>query len=117
MVLVDTSVWERFLLGRAPFAGGLDELLDRDEVLAHELVHGELLLGDRGRPGLLASYDKLLRAPTVPHEEVLELVRSRKLWGHGIGWLDAHLLASALTTKSPLWTADARLAALAEELN
>lgn len=117
MVLVDTSVWVRFLSGRAPFAGGLDELLDRDEVLAHELVHGELLLGARGRATLLASYEKLLRAPTVPHSEVLELVRSRKLWGRGIGWVDAHLLGSALISQSPLWTADARLAALAEELN
>ena len=118
MVLVDTSVWVRFLAGRAPFAGGLDELLERGEVLAHELVQGELLLGDRGgRPALLASYQKLLRAPTIPHQEVLELVRSRKLVGRGIGWIDAHLLGSALVAQAPLWTADARLAGLADELH
>src|SRR3954469_1133796 len=53
MVLVDTSVWIRFLAGRTPFATALDALLDQGEVLAHELVYGELLIGDRGgRPAL-----------------------------------------------------------------
>jgi predicted nucleic acid-binding protein len=117
MVLVDTSVWVRFLAGRLPFAHELDQLLDRGEVLAHELVHGELLLGDRGgRPTLLGSYQKLPRALALPHEEVLELVRSRKLSGRGIGWIDAHLLGSALVAQSPLWTADTRLGAVAREL-
>ncbi len=118
MVLVDTSVWIRFLLGRAPFAAALDALLDRDEVLAHELVFGELVIGDRGgRPALLASYEKLLRAPTVSHAEVVELVRARKLQGRGVGWIDVHLLASALVARTVLWTADPRLADLANELH
>ena len=117
MVLVDTSVWIRFLAGRAPFAAGLDALLDRDEVLAHELVLGELLIGDRGgRTALLASYEKLFRAPTVSHSEVVEFVRSRKLYGRGVGWIDVHLLASALVARTVLWTADPRLAALTSEL-
>src|SRR5436309_456742 len=97
MVLVDTSVWIRFLAGRTPFAAGLDALLDQGEVLAHQLVYGELLIGDRGgRPALLESYEKLVRAPSIPHDEVVELVRSRKLHGRGVGWIDVHLLASAL---------------------
>jgi predicted nucleic acid-binding protein len=48
MVLVDTSVWIRFLAGREPFASGLDEVLGRDEVVGHEMVFGELLIGDVG---------------------------------------------------------------------
>jgi predicted nucleic acid-binding protein len=117
MVLVDTSVWIRFLAGREPFAGGLDELLNRDDVLAHNLVEGELLIGDRGgRPALLASYQKLLRAPTLSHQEVLLMVKSRQLNGRGIGWTDAHLLASALVAGAPLWTADVPLSTPAAEL-
>jgi predicted nucleic acid-binding protein len=117
MILVDTSVWIRFLAGREPYAARLDELLERDEVLAHDLVYGELLIGDRGgRPVLLASYRILSRAATASHDEVVELVRSRKLHGRGIGWVDAHLLASALITDAPLWTTDPRLADLAVEL-
>ena len=42
MVLVDTSVWIRFLANRAPYAAELDRLLGLDEVTGHELVYGEL---------------------------------------------------------------------------
>jgi len=48
MVLVDTSVWIRFLANRAPYALELDRLLSLAEVTGHELVYGELLVGDRG---------------------------------------------------------------------
>lgn len=117
MVLVDTSVWVRFLAGRSPFAGVLDRLLEHEQALAHELVEGELLIGDRGgRSVLLDSYRKLSRAPSVAHEEVITLVGSRKLNGRGIGWIDAHLLASAMVADALLWTADADLAAIAAEL-
>jgi hypothetical protein len=36
IVLVDTSVWIRFLSNRAPYAAELDALLSRDEVSGHE---------------------------------------------------------------------------------
>ena len=117
MVLVDTSVWIRFLAGKEPFAAELDRLLDREEVLAHELIYGELLIGDRsGRSALLTSYEQLPRAPAIVHGEVVELVRARKLQGRGIGWIDAHLLASALVARAQLWTADAGLSRVAGEL-
>ena len=55
IVLVDTSVWIRFLSNRAPYAAGLDGLLSRDEVSGHDFVYGELLIGDKGgRKRLLA---------------------------------------------------------------
>ena len=43
-------------------------------------------------------------------------VRARKLHGRGIGWIDAHLLASTLAAGGRLWTADSHLARLAGEL-
>ena len=58
MVLVDTSVWIRFLAGPGPFAEELDRLLDHDLVLSHELVSGELLIGDSGgRTKFLREYE------------------------------------------------------------
>ena len=55
IVLVDTSVWIRFLSNRAPYAGELDGLLSRDEVSGHDFVFGELLVGDKaGRKQVLA---------------------------------------------------------------
>jgi predicted nucleic acid-binding protein len=60
MVLVDTSVWIRFLANRAPYAAELDRLLALDEVVGHELVYGELLIGDRGgRSKLLTLFDAM----------------------------------------------------------
>jgi predicted nucleic acid-binding protein len=114
MVLVDTSVWIRFLAGRQPYANGLDELLGRDDVIGHELVFGELLVGELGgRAKLLTAYSQMHQAAMVPHEEVVTFVREQRISGAGVGWIDAHLLAAALVGRHSLWTADVRLAALA----
>ncbi len=117
MVLVDTSVWIRFLASRTPYAAELDRLLALDEVTGHELVYGELLVGDRGGRGkLLAAYERIHQAAMVPHLEVVAFVRARGLHGRGVGWIDIHILASALVGGLPLWTADPRLESLAREL-
>ncbi len=117
MVLVDTSVWIRFLSNQAPYAAGLERLLSDGEAVGHAFVFGELLIGDRGgRRELLDSYVLMVEAPVVSHSEIVSFIRERKLHGRGIGWVDAHLLASALVGRAMLWTADARLAAVANEL-
>jgi predicted nucleic acid-binding protein len=73
-----------------------------------------LLIGDSaGRVQFLSSYDRIHRVPSVVHTEVATFVRSHKLHGRGIGWIDAHLLASAVVADTPLWTADEHLAKLA----
>jgi predicted nucleic acid-binding protein len=115
-VLVDTSVWIRFLSNRAPYATKLDELLSRDDVSGHDFVYGELLIGDKGgRTQLLSNYGRMDRAPVVPHADVVAFVRDRRLHGRGAGWIDVHLLASALVGRLKLWTADPALATLAKE--
>ena len=117
IVLVDTSVWLRFLSNRAPYAAQLDSLLSRDEVSGHNFVYGELLIGDKGgRKQLLTDYEEMHQAPVVPHRDVVGFVRDRRLHGRGIGWIDAHLLASALVGRLKLWTVDPALAMLAKEL-
>jgi predicted nucleic acid-binding protein len=117
MVLVDTSVWIRFLANREPYAAELDRLLERDEVVGHQLIFGELLIGDRGgRPKLLAAYEQMHQASVIPHPEVVTFVRDRQLQGRGVGWVDVHLLASALVDRLQVWTADPRFADVAEEL-
>jgi predicted nucleic acid-binding protein len=116
-VLVDTSVWIRFLSNRAPFASELDKLLADDAVAGHEFVCGELLAGDRGgRQELLSSYERMEQVPTMPHSDVVAFVRARKIHGRGIGWIDAHLLASALVARVQLWTADGPLVTISHEL-
>ena len=117
MVLVDTSIWIRFLAGTEPYAHELDRLLSDDEVLGHDFVYGELLIGDRGgRTKLLAAYKAMRQAASVADSEVVEFVRRRKINGRGIGWIDVHLLASAIVGHTTLWTADRPLAAVARDL-
>lgn len=118
MVLVDTSVWIRFLMDKEPYADALEQLLADDEVAGHELVFDELLIGNKGgRKKLLDAYEKMRYASAIPHSELLEFVRTRKLHGRGAGWIDIHLLASAVVDGLRFWTADPRLAALAKELH
>ena len=77
----------------------------------------ELLIGDKGgRKQLLADYEQMHQAPVVAHSELVAFVRDRRLRGRGIGWIDAHLLASALVGRLKLWTTDPRLTTLAKEL-
>ena len=117
MVLVDTSVWIRFLANREPYAAEMDRLLERDEVVGHALIFGELLIADQGgRPRLLAAYEQMHQASVVPHTDVVTFVRARHLQGRGVGWIDVHLLASALVDRHQVWTADPRFADVAEEL-
>jgi predicted nucleic acid-binding protein len=117
MVLADTSVWIRYLAGRSPYAHELDRLLAVEGVLVHEFVIGELSVGDRGgRRILLSSLERIRHATPVPHREVVDFVRARRLHGRGLGWIDAHLLASALVDRVLVWSADAALAAAASEM-
>ena len=116
MVLVDTSVWIRFLANRAPHAAHLDRLLEDDEAAGHDLVQGELLIGDPGgRSQLLVHYAVIHRIAAARHTEIVEFVKSHNLHGLGIGWIDAHLLYSAIVNHVDLWTADERLAGLAKK--
>jgi len=115
-VLVDTSVWRAYFRGHAGVRG-LGELLDDESaVLVHPFIVGEMVMGGLSarEEGLFA---RLPRAVMVAHEEVLGFVRARRLIRRGIGWVDAHLLASALTSSAVLWSLDAALSAAAGDLN
>jgi hypothetical protein len=117
LTLVDTSIWVEFFRG-SDRVGALEDLLEADEVLLHPWVLGELVLGGLGRrqETVVADLESLPATPGVTDEEVLELVRARGLAGRGVGWVDVHLLASALVAGSRLWTLDSSLATAASLL-
>ena len=114
MTLVDTSVWvDHLRRGNDRLAS----LLDDGSALCHPFVIGELACGNLAqRDRILTLLDALPEAPVAEHAEVLELVRSRRLHGQGLGWVDMHLMASALLAECPLWTYDRRLEATAQRL-
>lgn len=94
----------------------LRELLAAKQVVGHELVYGELFIGDMGgRQRALSDYSLMQYASTLSHQDVVEFARARQLNGRGVGWVDVHLLASAVAGRHLLWTADPRCAALAAE--
>ena len=117
MILVDTSVWIEFFRGNEG-AEALGSLLHDNEVLLHLWVLGELALGGLGsrRPEILADSASVPAALCVPDPEVLDLVLTRRLFGRGIGWVDAHLAASCLVGGCALWTFDKALRAAAGDL-
>jgi predicted nucleic acid-binding protein len=115
VILVDTSVWIDHLR-----AGNnvLASLLDAGRVLSHPFVIGELALGNlRNRDLLVSTMDDLPQAGIVTNGEVLHFIGRYALYGAGIGYVDAHLLASVrLTAGAVLWTQDKRLLRAAEPL-
>jgi predicted nucleic acid-binding protein len=78
--------------------------------MVHPFVIGELACGNlKNRARILGDMEALPSAVSAMHEEVFRLIEVRNLWGLGIGWIDAHLLASAILSKCQLWTLDAKL--------
>ena len=116
MILADTSTWIDYLSVGVPT---FQALLDDDQILIHPMVIGELACGNiRRRANTLRMLSELIPAQVATDEYVLALIENRRLMGRGISYIDAHLLASALTTESCLlWTRDRRLMAAAEELD
>ena len=114
MTLVDTSVWvDHLRRGNARLA----TLLDAGIVLCHPFVIGELACGNLARRDrLLTLLNALPETPVAEHREVLELVRAQHLHGQGLGWIDMHLMASALLARCALWTLDKRLDATMQRL-
>ena len=115
MILVDTSVWiDHFRRDSLQLAAALEDGM----VLAHPFITGELACGNlRNRREILSLMSHLPPAPRATDHEVLAFVEGRSLYGKGIGYVDAHLLASvALGAETQLWTLDRRLANIAAKL-
>ena len=115
LVVVDTSIWRKYLAG-APAVRGLGDLLDDDRVLIHPFVLGELTLGglSRQEASLLGT---LPPAPVADHDDVLAFILERRLSRKALGWVDVHLLASSLLAQGRLWSADRPLSAAAALLD
>jgi predicted nucleic acid-binding protein len=115
VILVDTSVWVDHLRVHDTTLAGL---LEAGGVLAHGFVIGELALGNlRRRDEILALLGDLPAATMAADDEMLGFIARHRLMGSGIGYVDAHLLAStALTPVARLWTRDRRLATVARRL-
>jgi predicted nucleic acid-binding protein len=116
VILVDTSVWIDHLRKTEM---GLRRLLGMGRVLFHPFVIGELAMGSfKRRDLLLSELGDLPGAKIAEHGEVLRFISEHRLFGSGIGYIDAHLLAAVrLMPGTLLWTRDKRLRMIASKLH
>lgn len=115
MILVDTSVWvDHLRRGDARLVA----LLESASVLIHPFVIGEIACGSLANRGnVLGLLQDLPSAAVAEADEVLAFIERHRLWGMGVGYIDAHLLASvSLTGHARLWTRDKRLRSAASAL-
>ena len=107
MVLVDTSVWvEHLRSGNI----GLDRLLNEGQVACHLFIAGELACGNLSKRGeILSLLQALPLADHADHDEVMQFIENYSLMGKGLGYIDMHLMVSALLTQIPIWTLDKKL--------
>ncbi|BDS05023.1 twitching motility protein PilT [Oceaniferula spumae] len=107
MIIADTSIWiHHFRKSNAQFC----QLLSGGQIAMHPFILGELSCGNLpARTSTLKDLDSLPVAAACLEREVRELIESRQLMGRGIGYIDAHLLASSLISDFQLWTRDKRL--------
>jgi hypothetical protein len=58
----------------------------------------------------------LPRSIVADHEEVMQFLEQKRLYGHGLGWVDLNLLASTSLNRAILWTMDRALKRAADQL-
>ena len=96
----------------------LVDLLASAQILTHPFVIGEMAMGSlANRKQVIALMNELQVTLTASNDELLRFVDHHRLYGKGIGLIDAHLLAATvLSPGSRLWTFDKRLATVAAHL-
>jgi len=114
MVLVDTSVWVEHLRSGDI---GLEILLNDGDVICHPFIIGEIACGNlRNRAEIISLLQELPMAVLADDEEVIRFLEDYKLMGKGLGYIDIHLLMSAMLSKTSLWTLDKRLHEVSSKL-
>lgn len=114
MILVDTSVWVDHLREGEPL---LIQALMQTQAATHPFVVGELACGNlKNRQTLIELLQALPPVKSAMDHEVMNFIESKNLMGKGIGYIDAHLCASALISGFKLWTRDKRLLSVAQIL-
>lgn len=107
MILVDTSIWiDHFNKSDID----LINLLNSGKVCIHPFIIGELSCGNiSNRKEILTLLKALPQVDSALDEEIYTLIENKKLYGIGLGFIDVHLLASALIDNVTIWTRDKTL--------
>ena len=115
MILADTSVWVSHLRDGDSL---LEKLLNSGVVACHPFIVGELACGNlKKRSKILSLLNALPFVKSATHEEVMEFIDLRHLMGKGLGYIDVHLLSSAMLSETSILTYDRKLSEIAAKLN
>ncbi|TGK81969.1 PIN domain-containing protein [Leptospira noumeaensis] len=113
MILVDTSIWIEFFRGKEPFFSKLTGLIETSEVIAHEVVFGEILQGCKNKTEhefVLDYWENLnnvfsngafIKAGSLSFDE--------KHFKYGIGIIDSILIYETKMRNLKLWTLDKKI--------
>lgn len=115
MILADSSIWiDHFRAANAV----LEDALRHGRIACHPMVIGEIAMGSlNNRTVILKMLARLQDLRAARDAEVLGMVDDHRLYSLGLGYIDAHLLASTLINPGcRLWTRDKRLEKVAMKL-
>jgi len=115
MILVDTSIWISHFQKSNPI---LHELLLNDQIVIHPYILGELACGNiKNRVEILLLLTSLPKVPAIDMDEFFVFIDNYHLNDKGLGFVDIHILASALISSSWLWTSDKKLSVIASQFH
>ena len=113
LILVDTSVWVKHLREGDQ---NLNRLLEQGLVACHPLIVGELACGGiKNRNEIISLLNDLPSTDILEHHEIMDFIEYREIMNKGLGYVDVHLLASAIVSETPLWTFDRALRNIARQ--
>ena len=114
MILVDTSVWINHF---RKIDAELVANLNTGSVACQPFIIGDLACGNlENRKEILELFRSLPSSPIVEPDELLTFIESNSLMGKGLGYVDVHLLASAVLAGIALWTNDRKLRRASQDL-
>jgi len=113
VIILDTSVWIEFLKGNVGYFAKVRELIEKQQVLAHEPIFAELLQGVKNKreDEIIHQYWTFLPKTNIRNSWIKagEYSAQHKLLAFGVGIVDACILVAALETQSSIWTLDKKL--------
>ncbi|MBM9590372.1 PIN domain-containing protein [Leptospira sp. 201903075] len=113
MILVDTSVWIEFFRGKEPYFSKLVGLIESSDVIAHEVVFGELLQGCKNKTEVAfvldywESLNNILSNGTFIQAGKFSF--EHKHLEKGIGLIDSILIFETKQRNLKLWTLDKKI--------
>jgi len=113
MVIIDTSIWIEFFKAKDPYFHTVKNLIEKNEVIALEVIFSELVQGCKNDRELntIDEYWKNLRKYSEGNIllNAAKLSYSKKFIDKGVGLIDSVIIYSAYELDCKVWTMDKKL--------